>query len=407
MSDNTTPLSESLHIVIAGNTNAGKSSLFNALFRNDVAVVSSAPGTTTDPVTRKIELSNLGPCSITDTAGLDDTTELGAQRIKKSHSRITTADLVLFATPSNISLTEDEKTLLSELTKSKIPVIAIFTFDDKKDSDFLNQKEDFFKNAGCKTASFSATENTADYVSKIYKLIEETESKIARELTPVEGIVCPGSTVILVTPIDSAAPKGRLILPQIETLRDLLDRDCNVIVVKENGLERALKNLKNPPDLVITDSQAFAQVAKILPPEQPLTSFSILFARKKGDFEYFMKSLSVLENFPDGGKVLIMEACAHHQKDDDIGTVKIPNIFKKKICSGGKSVTFEWSREIPENIKDFALVIHCGACMITQKTMLERTALLKAEGIPAINYGLFLAWANGLLPRAIEPVTKL
>ena len=156
MSDNTTPLSESLHIVIAGNTNAGKSSLFNALFRNNVAVVSSTPGTTTDPVTRKIELSNLGPCSITDTAGLDDTTELGAQRIKKSHSRITTADLVLFATPANISLTEDEKTLMSELTKSKIPVIAIFTFDDKKDSEILNQKANFFKTAGYKTAFFSA-----------------------------------------------------------------------------------------------------------------------------------------------------------------------------------------------------------------------------------------------------------
>lgn len=403
----TTPLSESIHIVIAGNTNAGKSSLFNAIFRTNAAVVSSAPGTTTDPVTRKIELSNLGPCSITDTAGLDDTTQLGSERIKKSHSRITTADLVLFATPSNINLAENEKTLLSELAKSKIPIISVFTFDDKKDSEILKQKEEFFKNAGYKFTYFSATENTAESVSKIYKLIEETESKITRELTPVEGIVRPGSTVILVTPIDSAAPKGRLILPQIETLRDLLDRDCNAIVVKENVLQHALENLKNPPDLVITDSQAFSQVAKILPPNQPLTSFSILFARKKGDFKYFMNSLSILENFPDGGKVLIMEACAHHQKDDDIGTVKIPNIFKKKICTGGKAVSFEWSREIPENIKDFSLVIHCGACMITQKTMIERINLLKQEEIPVINYGLFLAWANGLFPRAIEPLKSL
>lgn len=403
----TTPLSESIHIVIAGNTNAGKSSLFNTIFRTNAAVVSSAPGTTTDPVTRKIELSNLGPCSITDTAGLDDRTELGSERIKKSHSRITTADLVLFATPSNISLTEDEKILLSELIASKIPVIAIFTFDDKQDSEILNQKANFFKTAGCNTASFSSINNTADYVSKIYKLIEESDSKIAQELTPVEGIVRPGSTVFLVTPIDSAAPKGRLILPQIETLRDLLDRDCNAIVVKENGLQHALENLKNPPDLVITDSQAFSQVAKILPPNQPLTSFSILFARKKGDFKYFMNSLSILENFPNGGKVLIMEACAHHQKDDDIGTVKIPTIFKKKICTGGKAVSFEWSREISENIKDFSLVIHCGACMITQKTMIERINLLKQEGIPVINYGLFLAWANGLLPRAIEPLKSL
>ena len=402
-----TPNSESLHIVIAGNTNAGKSSLFNAIFRSNTAVVSSAPGTTTDPISRKIELANLGPCTITDTAGLNDTTELGSERIKKSISRIRTADLVLFATPSNQAFTDDEKSLLSELTKGKFPLIAVLTFDDKKDSKILAQKEEFFKNTGCKTAHFSATENSASHIEKLYKLIEESGSEITRELTPVEGLVRPGSTVILVTPIDSAAPKGRLILPQVETLRDLLDRDCNAVVVKENGLQSALENLKNPPDLVITDSQAFSEISKILPPQQPLTSFSILFARKKGDFEYFMQSLSVLENFPDGGKVLIMEACAHHQKEDDIGTVKIPKLFKKKICKGGKTVTFEWSREIPANIKDFSLVIHCGACMITQKTMLERTALLKAEGIPVINYGLFLAWANGLLPRAIEPVTSL
>lgn len=399
-----TPNSESIHIVIAGNTNAGKSSLFNAFLRNDIAVVSKNAGTTTDPVSRKIELANLGPCTITDTAGLDDNTELGSERIKKSLSRIRTADLVLFATPLNQAFTDDEKSLISELTKVKLPLIAVFTFDDKKDNKIHTQKEAYFKSAGCKTAYFSSKENTASHIKTLYKLIEESAPEVTRELTPVEGLVRPGSTVLLVTPIDSAAPKGRLILPQVETLRDLLDRDCNAIVVKENTLQSALENLKNPPDLVITDSQAFAEVSKILPQEQPLTSFSILFARKKGDFEYFMQSLSALENFPDGGKVLIMEACAHHQKEDDIGTVKIPKLFKKKICAGGKAVTFEWSREIPANIKDFSLVIHCGACMITQKTMLERTSILKAKGIPVINYGLFLAWANGLLPRAIEPL---
>ena len=400
----TSPVSESLHIVIAGNTNAGKSSLFNAFLRNDIAVVSKNAGTTTDPVSRKIELSNLGPCTITDTAGLDDTTELGSERIKKSLSRIRTADLVIFATPSNLTLTDNETSLLSELIKGKIPLIAVFTFDDKKNSNILAQKEAYFKNAGCKIAFFSSTENTASHIESLYTLIEESAPEVTRELTPVEGLVRPGSTVLLVTPIDSAAPKGRLILPQVETLRDLLDRDCKAIVVKENGLQSALENLKNPPDLVITDSQAFNQVSRILPPQQPLTSFSILFARKKGDFEYLIKSLSILENFPNGGKVLIMEACAHHQKEDDIGTVKIPKLFNKKICTGRKTITFEWKREIPANIKDFSLVIHCGACMITQKSMLERTKTLKAAGIPVINYGLFLAWANGLLPRAIEPL---
>ena len=219
----------------------------------------------------------------------------------------------------------------------------------------------------------------------------------------MQGIVREGQTVILVTPIDSAAPKGRLILPQVETIRDLLDKNCSALVVKPEGLCDLYKSLNSPPDLVITDSQAFKEVAQILPKEQPLTSFSILFARKKGDISYFLKSLSALKNFPKDGTILIMEACSHHRQEDDIGTAKIPAILKTKF---GNKIQIIHSRQIPTDFlqgdKKIDLVIHCGACMITRNVMQQRINSFKEAKIPVLNYGLFLAWANGLFPRAIQ-----
>jgi len=413
-----TPLAESLHIVLAGITNAGKSSLLNNLFQKEVAVVSAVAGTTTDPVTRKMELGKLGPCSITDTAGLDDTGVLARERIAKTKERLESADLVLFVSPGNRQAVSCETELLGWLKDTKIPYIGVLTFASLP----LHQsKESFFPAECCvrvdNTAAAADTRDTATNQDTVHRYgaagsgIDELLAKIEafsasaiRELTPVEGIVHEGEQVILVTPIDTAAPAGRLILPQVETIRDLLDRNCSALTVKENGLKNLYENLREKPGLIITDSQAFKAVAAAIPYTQPLTSFSILFARKKGDMHYFIKSLAALSSFPAGGKVLVMEACSHHRQDDDIGTVKIPALFRKKVASDAQ---FFHSRELPEHPEIYDMVIHCAACMITKNAMDAKLSCFKDAGIPVLNYGLFLAWVNGLLPRALEPIPEL
>ncbi len=225
--------------------------------------------------------------------------------------------------------------------------------------------------------------------------------KIEFEISPLEGLVNENDLVLLVTPIDLAAPKGRLILPQVETIRDALDKDCAVLIVKERELKLFYDSLKIKPKLVITDSQVFSKVAADIDPNQPLTSFSILFARKKGNLALFVEGLKALKNFPPYSKVMILEACAHHVQPDDIGTVKIPRLFRQLVQS---NTEFEFMKELPEEskLKEFKLVIHCGGCMVTRKKMLSRLEFLRSHGIPSLNYGLFLAWANGLIPKAIE-----
>ncbi|MCR4821931.1 MAG: [FeFe] hydrogenase H-cluster maturation GTPase HydF [Treponema sp.] len=399
--EESTPLSERLNIVLAGLTNAGKSSLLNALFQKDIAVVSPSSGTTTDPVTRKIELGKLGPCSVTDTAGLDDQSLLGEKRLKKTFERIVQAALVLFVTANDKSLHQSEKELLEMLQKRKIPYFGVLTFQKGAVNE---EKAKLFSNTGFISIDLTAPDSVIkEKIIELMKLIESRADEITKEITPLEGIVKEGDNVILVTPIDKAAPKGRLILPQVETIRDLLDRKCTALVTTVENLSELYQSLKNPPDLVITDSQAFTEVAALLPPEQKLTSFSILFARKKGDFSYFMKSLSVLDHFPEDGKVLIMEACSHHRQDDDIGTVKIPAILRKKF---GEKIQIDSSRQLDEKISDYNLVIHCAACMLSRKNMLSRLETFSRSGVPVINYGLFLAWAKGLFPRAIEAIPE-
>lgn len=393
----TSPLSESLRIVLAGVTNAGKSSLLNALFEKDIAVVSAKSGTTTDPVTRKIELFPLGPCAVTDTAGLDDTGDLSEKRIEKSMERILEADLVLLVTPSDKSVHESERELISLLKKREIPFLGVITFCPSVPS---SEKAALFTETGFVSLDLESSPAViSQKINILLNLIESKSNLISKELSPVEGIVKKGDNVILVTPIDTAAPKGRLILPQQETIRDLLDKGCTALVSTVETLQSLYGNLKALPSLVITDSQAFNSVSQIIPPSQALTSFSILFARKKGDFTYFLKSLSALRNIPEDGKILIMEACSHHRQEDDIGTVKIPAILHKKF---GNSITIAHSRKLDSSIKDYNLVIHCAGCTLTRKAMLTRMEEFKKYRIPVINYGLFLAWANGLLPRAIK-----
>jgi [FeFe] hydrogenase H-cluster maturation GTPase HydF len=402
-----TPVAESLSIVIAGNRNAGKSSLLNMIFQKNVAIVSATPGTTTDPVSRKIELGKLGPCTVTDTAGLDDEGELGIQRIEKTKERLEAADIVLFVTPGDKPVTTGERSLLAWLELRKIVYVGVRTFADKpleKGKGSLFPAGKAVSICTAPVAESAAAETAVKNTALLLEKLESLESIVRRELTPVEGIVHENDLVMLVTPIDLAAPAGRLILPQIETIRDLLDRDCSVVIVKERELYGTYHSLGRKPDLVITDSQAFSKVAADIDENQKMTSFSILFARKKGDPLYFIKSLRALSKFPEDGKVLLMEACSHHRQADDLGTVKIPRLFHQLVSP---RAVFEHTREMPEHPEDYSIVIHCAGCMITQRAMNAKLDLFKSRNVPVLNYGLFLAWANGLLPRALEPFPDL
>lgn len=395
MSEITTPLSEQIRVVLFGLRNAGKSSLMNNIFEHYVSIVSDLPGTTTDPVTKSIELGKLGPVAFSDTGGLDDIGEVGSLRIKKTLEFLKIADIAILVTPINLTPSKLEREFANEVKSSNKILILALTFADKKPNDEkIKWAEDF--------PSIRINNITGEGVEELKKLLISLSEKIEFEIPPLEGLVKEGDFIILVTPIDLAAPKGRLILPQVETIRDALDKDCGVMIVKERELKYFYENLKVKPRLVITDSQVFSKVAADISPDQPLTSFSILFARKKGDLALFVKGVKKLYDIPPDSRILILEACSHHRQADDIGTVKIPRLFRQMVQS---QCEFEFARELPEEekLKEFSMVIHCGGCMVNRRKVLYRLRLLEEMGIPSINYGLFLAWANGLLPRAIEP----
>ncbi|MDC7222637.1 MAG: [FeFe] hydrogenase H-cluster maturation GTPase HydF [Spirochaetales bacterium] len=391
------PLAEATRIVLTGVRNAGKSSLMNNLFEKNTAIVSDTPGTTTDPVTRKIELGRLGPCALTDTAGFDDVGELGGLRTEKTLGRLKTADLVLFVTPGHRPMLKEERKILDSLEEGKTPWIGVVTFGDRE---IHREKKSLFP-AG---QSLIVDNGRRESARNLIKLMEQKAPQVTREITPMEGLVREQDLILLVTPIDLAAPAGRLILPQVETIRDLLDRDCAALVLKERELYGFYRNLGIKPSLVITDSQAFHKVAADIPEDQPLTSFSLLFARKKGDLPFFIESLKALNNFPEKGRILVMEACSHHKQADDLGTVKIPRLFRQLV---GSQVEFGHSRTVPKRPEEWDMVIHCAGCMVTRKAMLAKVEIFREKGIPVLNYGLFLAWANGLLPRALEPFPEL
>jgi [FeFe] hydrogenase H-cluster maturation GTPase HydF len=390
---NSTPLAELTTIVLVGIRNAGKSSLMNNIFKKNVAIVSDTPGTTTDPVTRKIELGKLGMCAVTDTAGLDDAGALGKLRVEKSQERVEAADVILFVSPGNLPPQPREVEFLRWLETKGIPWTGVVTFADLP---LHPEKKKFFPGEKCVLQDNFQPESGV----KLIAALESLKHSINREITPVEGLVQEQDLVLLVTPIDLSAPSGRLILPQVETIRDLLDRDCAALIVKERELSFFYHRLGIRPALVVTDSQAFHKVAADLPEDQPLTSFSLLFARKKGDPVWFIESLKVLRKFPENGRILVMESCSHHCQAEDIGRVKIPRIFRQMV---GARVEFVHSRQLPEDPGGWDLVIHCGGCMITRRAMDARLQFFRQNSIPVLNYGLFLAWAHGLLPRALEP----
>ncbi|SDP49482.1 [FeFe] hydrogenase H-cluster maturation GTPase HydF [Desulforhopalus singaporensis] len=393
----TTPLAELNKIVIAGIRNAGKSSLLNNLFQKDVAIASDTPGTTTDPVTRKIELGRIGMCAVTDTAGIDDDGALGEKRIAKAREQMISSHMILFASPGHLPLTSHERELRDWLDSRNLPWLGILTFADRPVDP---EKKEFFPE------SKQVVQNNLDPASarQLVKAIEEFDRQLEKEISPVHGLVSEQELVLLVTPQDLAAPKGRLILPQVETIRDILDRDCAALIIKERELYSFYHRLGMRPSLVITDSQAFHKVAADIPEDQPLTSFSLLFARKKADLAWFIKSLSALDNIKDKGQILVMEACSHHCQADDLARVKIPRLFRQLV---GARVKFTYARQLPKDPRNIDLVIHCGGCMITRRVMMNRLEFFKTHGIPMLNFGLFLAWANGLLPRALEPFDEL
>jgi len=388
-----TPLSERLRLVLFGKRNAGKSSLINNLAGKPVAIVASEPGTTTDPVSFPMELGELGPVAFVDTAGLDDEGHLGELRIQKTRERLQIADVGIFVTPADSPLSEKEEEMLHSFQKTGRPLLVVFTFYQGAIHPSKQSLTHY---------PWVGVDNiTGENVPEVRKKLLSMRDLIQKEAGLLDGVVKENDFVLLVVPIDLAAPKGRLILPQVETIRELLDKDCGVMVVKERELKPFYDQLGIKPSLVITDSQAFHKVASDLPPTQKLTSFSILMARKKGNLLPFIESLGAFSRFRAGGRVLILETCSHHRQPDDIGTVKIPRLFNQMI---EPTVTFAWKKQVTDSreLEGFDGVILCGGCMVTRRQYENTMSLIQEKGIPLLNYGLFFAWVHGLLPRAIE-----
>lgn len=379
-----------LQIGVFGKTNVGKSSLLNRITNQEISIVSEIAGTTTDVVEKSMELLPVGPVTFLDTAGLDDKTQLAMQRIEKTMKIINRIDVAIIVCDFN-GVDDYEKELIEKFDELKIPYLIVVNKSDVKKITL----------EGFENVLYTSVKNDENIVFEfkeaLVKLLPEdfvNSPKIAGDLIP------PKSTVILVIPIDKEAPKGRIILPQVQTLRDLLDSDCLTYVVKESELKEALENLKTPPALVITDSQAFKQVSSIVPENIPLTSFSILFARLKGDLDEFVKGAKAIENLKDGDLVLILESCTHHAIEDDIGRVKIPNLLRKK--TGKNLVIHNYAGHDFPDIKDYKLIIHCGACMTNRREVLSRILLSDKAGVPITNYGIVISYCLGILPRAVK-----
>ncbi|MGI6712451.1 MAG: [FeFe] hydrogenase H-cluster maturation GTPase HydF [Bacillota bacterium] len=395
-----TPKGNRLHIALFGRRNAGKSSLINALSKQNTALVSDVPGTTTDPVYKAMEILPLGPVMLIDTAGIDDGGELGKLRVQKTFEVLNKTDLVVLVVsgrPDRENSWEDN--LIREIKQRNIPLIGVY---NKADLGEEFQKV-WSHDLGISLLPVSAATGLGIEELKM-KIIKEAPGDFA-EAAIVGDLIDQGDLVILVVPIDSAAPKGRLILPQVQVIRDILDGNAISIVVKEHQLAKVFSSLKEKPKIVITDSQVFAQAAAATPHDVLLTSFSILFARYKGDLGELVKGIEGVKQLKPGDKVLIAEACTHHRQADDIGRTKIPNLLCRYV---GGELDFSWSSGMtyPPDLSRFKIVVHCGGCMINRREMLYRTALAKEAGVPIVNYGVLLGFMNGILERALLPFRK-
>ena len=395
-----TPKSLRLHLVFLGKTNVGKSSLLNKIVGQNVSIISELAGTTTDVVEKTMELLPIGSVLFIDTAGINDNSELGQKRVEKTYQAIERADVGIIVCDYN-GWNEYEIGLAQKLRDLSIPIFSVVNKSDvqKISSEKLEQIKKLSDE--CLEVSALNDNNIALLFKKqlINILPEEfvTPPKIIGDILPKNGLA------MLVTPIDKQAPKGRLILPQVQTIRDLLDSNCISIITKETELEETLNKLKNPPDIVVTDSQAFKFVEEKLPKNIPLTSFSILFARLKGDLNVFKEGAKKIDTLEDNDKILICESCTHHQIEDDIGKVKIPNLLRKYT---GKNLIFEHysSHEFPSNIEEYKLIIHCGGCMTNRREILSRIVKSTEKNVPITNYGITIAHCLGILERALAPI---
>lgn len=390
-----TPNSNRLHIAIFGKRNVGKSSLINALTGQDIALVSSLAGTTTDPVYKAMELLPIGPVVIIDTAGLDDKGEIGELRIKKTKDVMDKTDLALLVIDGDVGDLSFEKEWYEDLKKRKIPVVGVINKVDEGDVELGSIQEviniDFVK--------VSAKDKMNIDVLK--KAIMKIAPEDFERSTIVGDLVKPKARVLVVAPQDIQAPKGRLILPQVQIIRDLLDNDAMALVVKDSELEDILASLKDKPDLVITDSQVFKKVNAIIPKEVPLTSFSILMARYKGDLSTLVKGARAIDTLKPGDKVLIAEACTHHPLEGDIGREKLPMWLEEKV-GGNLDITVCAGSSFPEELSKYKLILHCGACMFNRQQLMSRIKKANLEELPITNFGIAIAHINGILDRVLS-----
>jgi len=387
-----------LHIGIFGRRNAGKSSILNALTHQDVSIVSEVAGTTTDPVEKPMELLPLGPVLFIDTAGIDDAGDLGEKRIAKTMAVFDRTDLGVIVSNFN-DWGDYEEILMGELKNRNVPFLVVFNKTDlfPEDVSLIAQLD----SVKIKYVLTSATKGNG--IAELRQLLlKSAPADFIERPTILADLVGPGEAAVLVVPIDKEAPKGRLILPQVQSIRDLLDNDAFTVVVKERELREALSRFNKPPKLVVTDSQAFLKVAADTPPEIPVTSFSILFARFQGDLLEMVKGAMTIDQLKTGDKVLIAEACSHHPIGEDIGTVKIPRWLTQYV--GGKlEIDSIRGHDFPPNLSEYKLIIHCGACMWNRRAMLSRIMKARQAGVPITNYGLTIAYSLGIFERALQP----
>ena len=415
-----TPKANRVHIGFFGRCNAGKSTLINMLTDQPVSLVSEVAGTTTDPVSKSMEILPLGPVVITDTAGIDDTTELGTLRMEKTEEVVKKINLAVYVLRTDEEPTADDMHWLGLLKQNNVP-IALFINEINAEIDKENDKEnDKEHNIENKTDASTYVEThkglselatvigSADFTSNVKRLElldllgGLTPLDVEGDQTLLQGLVEEGDTIILVCPIDSAAPKGRLILPQVQTIREILDYKGLALVCQTEELPAMINSLKNPPKMVICDSQAFDRVDELTPSTIPLTSFSILMARFKGKLQDLVAGVEAIKNLKAGSKVLISEGCTHRRQCDDIGTVKIPNLLKKQ---GHTDLQLEFTSggAFPKDVSQYDLIIHCGACMLTRREVLRRIECAVVQGTPIVNYGVLIAALHGILERAISP----
>ena len=390
-----------LHIGIFGRRNVGKSSILNALVGQEAAIVSEQAGTTTDPVEKPMELLPLGPVLFVDTAGIDDIGALGAKRIEKTKQVLQRTDLAMIVTEAG-HWDKFEDNLVHMLHELNVPMILVFNKADLRSPNDGSMHS--FKNFKCPTIAVSAKIGTGiDALRQL--LIKSAPEEFMNYPVILSDLVGQGKIAVLVVPVDKEAPRGRLILPQVQAIRDLLDGNATAVVCKETQLSHTLSILKEKPALVVTDSQAFSKVAAETPEDVPMTSFSILFARFKADLDEMVIGAKSIENLKPGDKILIAETCTHHPIADDIGTVKIPKWLGKYV---GGNLAIDWLRghDFPKNLKEYKLIIHCGACMWNRREMLTRILLAKKAGVPITNYGLCIAFSLGIFERALRPFKK-